>query len=631
MKWFYVISLILIAALAASPFALLKEEDLSRFQGKTVTYSTIPAKIRFIDPAAVQSVYAIGLLENIFEPLYTYHYLQRPAEVMPLLAEGMPEFSPDGLACTVRIQKGLFYQENPCFPPDAAGRHTREVVAEDFVLAMKRSADFHVNPIIGDIEEKIVGLKEFRDATKHYPEGDFSRYRKEEMSGFRATDPYTLQIRLLEPYPQLLYVLTGLSAAPIPYEAVEYYLSARPGEDGGRESVPLQERHALFTKKEQLVGTGPYVLAEWIHGEKVVLERNPTYRKAYYPSQGTPEDRAEGLLRDAGKRIPFIDVAYRRVITELNPAWMLFLTKQQDANANIPSDAYSMVITPSRELTDRWCREGIRLVKFSDPVVYFIMFNMRDPVVGASPSLRQGLSLAYNRKDYIEVIWNGRAIPATNVIPHSIAGHDEAGPGPYSRYDLAAARRKIAQARKELVAAGVIQPGEDIPELTLDMGGTGELHRRIAEFIQNQFRQAGVRLKIELNDFPTLQKKVDNKVFQMFTMGWGAGIPDAKSFLTGFYGPNIKRCLNDSSYFNPAFDKLYRQATVMLNEENRVRLYGRMARILSEDCPLLMTTEPIRFVLLHKWVYNYKPHPLMYGTIKYWRIDAAARRKAGGL
>ncbi|MBN1943392.1 MAG: hypothetical protein JW849_08885 [Phycisphaerae bacterium] len=632
MKWFYVISVILVVALTACPFVLLKEEDLSRFKGKVVTYSTIPAKIRYIDPAAVQSVYAIGLLENIFETLYTYHYLERPSKVIPLLADGMPEFSEDNLTCTIKIRKGIYYQENACFPKNADGRRTREITAEDFVLAMKRTADFHVNPIIGDIEEKIAGLKEFRDATKHYPEGDFSRYDKEQIAGFRATDPYTLQIRLLEPYPQLLYDFTDIrGTVPTPSEAIAYYLATQPGENGTREEIPLKERHAIFTRKEQLVGTGPYILSEWIRGEKVILVRNPNYRKVLYPSVGTPEDRAEGLLKDAGKQIPFIDVAYRRIVTELNPAWMLFLTKQQDANANIPSDAYSMVITPSKELTDQWRKEGIRLVKFSDPVVYFIMFNMRDSVLGASPSLRQALSLSFNREDYIKVIWNERAIPAENLLPSSIAGHNQAGPGPYYHFDLTAAKEKIAQAKKELIAAKVIKPGEDIPPLMLDIGGTDELARRIAEFIQNQFRQIGIRLNIETNDFPTLQKKVDNKVFQMFFMGGGAPNPDATPFLMGFYGPNIKRGINDAGYYNPEFDKLYRQASVMMDEEKRVELYGRMTKIISEDCPILMMTEPIRFILLHSWVYNYKPHPLMYGTTKFWRIDAAARRKAGGL
>ncbi len=52
--------------------------------------------------------------------------------------------------------------------------------------------------------------------------------------------------------------------------------------------------------------------------------------------------------------------------------------------------------------------------------------------------------------------------------------------------------------------------------------------------------------------------------------------------------------------------------------------------MVSEDCPVLLLTEPISFVLLYDWVGNYKPHPVGYGFGKYTRIDAALRRKMGG-
>jgi len=169
-----------------------------------------------------------------------------------------------------------------------------------------------------------------------------------------------------------------------------------------------------------------------------------------------------------------------------------------------------------------------------------------------------------------------------------------------------------------------------MPELTLDLGGTDEHARRTAQFARGQFAQIGVRLRIELNDWPTLQDKVDNKQCQIYSMGWHADYPDAENFLQLYYTPNIQRGTNNTNYSNPEFERLYEQAAVTMEERKRVPLYAKMIRMINEDCPVLLLSEPISFVLYHPWVYNSKPHPIGYGYLRYIRIDTAARAAAGG-
>ena len=67
------------------------------------------------------------------------------------------------------------------------------------------------------------------------------------------------------------------------------------------------------------VGTGPYRLAEWRRGSKIVLERNPTYREEFYPSEGEEGDAEKGLLDDAGKPLPLIDRTEITIIEEDQP------------------------------------------------------------------------------------------------------------------------------------------------------------------------------------------------------------------------------------------------------------------------------------------------------------------------
>ncbi len=264
------------------------------------------------------------------------------------------------------------------------------------------------------------------------------------------------------------------------------------------------------------------------------------------------------------------------------------------------------------------------------PAIYWIAFNMEDKIVGASKSLRQGLYLSFDVEEYIKTVWNGRGKRGLNIIPSTFKGHKEAGRGPYAHVDIETAKKKIAQAKEELAAAGVIGPGEDIPTITLDLGGRDELVRRIAQFIKGEFRKVGVRVKIELNDWPTLLGKINNKRFQTCTLGWHADYPDAENFLQNFYSPNIDLNTNYVSYINKEFDRLFEESSKHPNVKDRVPIYAQMAQMISEDVPVILLAEPVTYVLLRPWTHNFKYHPIAYGLGRYTRIDLDARVKAGG-
>ena len=626
MKWFYVIAVCVVALLAASPYFLLGGGEVGGTDGKVVGYNVYGSKVKSIDPASCGDTTSAGIQGAIYEGLYCYHYLKRPIEVIPQLADGMPEISPDGLTYTVRIKKGVKYSRNACFgtTPDGTFK-TRTVRADDFVLAFKRIADFHLTTALSlaFVQDKIVGMKEYRDRTRIYHKGDFSRYDKEQLPGVAAVDEHTLRFKLTRPFPQLLYVLAMHVYAPIPREVIDYHLV------GANEPIAIKWREPEIIRREAVVGTGPYLLSEWVKAHKIVLTRNPDFRDEYYPAEGGPGDQEAGLLADAGKKVPFVDQWRLTFVQETNPAWMMFDKKLRDS-AGIPRDVFTQVVSPKKELMDEWRKRGIRLVKGTYPAIYWLVFNMEDEVLGSSKSLRQALWLSFNVEEYIELIYNGRATRAVNVLPSTFKGYAEVGPSPYARFDPDAARAKIAAAKTELIAAGVIKEGEDIPQLVLDMPGTDENSRRTGEFVKRQFGRVGLDLKVVMNDWPTLQKKVHSKVVQMYAMGWHADYPDAENFLQLYYSPNIKRGTNNSNYRNAEFDKLFKQAATIMDEQQRISLYARMGKILNEDAPVLLLTEPIGYILLYEWVRNDKPHPIGYGFRKYIHIDAKLRREMGG-
>ncbi len=630
MRSFYVIAALVAAALILSPLVLLKGYGEKQFAGKIVSFGTYGAEVKSIDPATCGDTTSAGIQGNIYEGLYCYHYLKRPVEVIPQLAAAMPEISNDGLTYTIRLKEGVRYSRNPCFGRSGDGRWgTRTVRAEDFVLAFKRTADYHINTGLAwaFLSGRILGLDAWRERSRGYEAGGFSRYDLP-VKGLEALDELTLRIRLNENFPQMIYVLAMSVYAPVPREAVDYWLASTDDGQGGRKPIPPAKRTTEFQRPEEVVGTGPYLLTKFVRAGTIVLERNPDFREDYYPADGAPGDAEAGLLDDAGKHVPFIDVQYLDFVQEDYTAWQLFLSRQVDASG-IPKETFEFVITPDKELAEQWRHRNIHLHRYALPVVYWLVFNMEDPVLGCSKSLRQALCLAYDVESHIKVLYNGRGIRAVSILPTGIKGHDEAGPGPYFRLDVAAAREKLEQAKAELAAAGKLVAGE-IPELTLSMGGTDRATARMGEFVQQQFDKIGVRLKFELMDWPTLQEKVNNKQTQIYTMGWHGDYPDAENFLQLFYSPNIAKGTNNANYASEDFDRLYERVRTMDDSPQRTALYAQMARMISEDCPVLLLSEPISFVLAYDWVRNVKAHPFGYGFFKYRRIDTEARHQLGG-
>lgn len=624
MKWFYIIAIVLSVGLALSPLAYLPRLGGGHgdsYAGKSVRYDSYPDDIKSIDPATCGDVLSAMVQGNFYEAPYAYHYLKRPPTVIPQLAAAMPTISPDGLTYTIHFKPGVKYSRNICFGREADGTlGTRTVRAEDFILAFKRIADYHITTglAFAFLTERVVGIDDYRAKTKTYKADDFSRYDLP-VAGLRAVDELTLEIRLTQPFPQLTLVLAINSYAPIPSEAVDYWL-AGPGRAAGQD--------AEFRRREQVVGTGPYLLSRFVRKGNIIMERNPDFRYETYPAEGEPGDREEGLLKDAGERVPFIDVLHYSYVPEAYSTWMLFLTEQSDASG-IPKEVFASVVTPSRKLSREWESRGIRLKQYAQPSVYWLAFNMDDPVLKASKSLRQALCACFDVDSYSKVLFNGRAYRATNIIPSGFAGHDEAGPGPYYKLDMDLAKRKLADAKVELAAAGQLVNGR-MPTLTLSMVA-GEAGGRLqAEFIQQQFSKLGVTVKIDSMDWSTLQEKVNNKQCQIYTMGWHADYADAENFLQCFYGGNIANGTNNCNYNNPDFNRMYEQARVMNESPERMKLYVDMTRMVSEDVPVLLLSEPLSMALFYDWLQNVKPHPIGYGFARFQRIDAQLRQKMGG-
>ena len=358
------------------------------------------SKIRGFDPVKAGDVSSALAASKVYEGLLQYSYLDRPYHIEPLLAESLPEVSRDGLTYTFKIRKGIYFQDDPCFK--ATGGKGRELVAEDFVYSMKRISDMK-NGSSGywAFNDRIVGLDEWREETGGEAPSDYRR----EIEGLRALDRYTLRIQLTRPYPQLLWILTMHYSFAVPREAVEYY---------GKEFV------------NHPVGTGPYILKSYRQNYRYEFVRNPkwaeTGRIDRYPDRAAPGTDPQ-LLADAGKPVPFIDRIIQYVIEDSTTEWLMFLTGQLESSG-VSRDNWDAVVTQEKQLSDDLSKQGIRLLSSPTLDLFYIGFNMDDPVVGRNKKLRQAMTCAFNTEEYIQ-FYNNRIVRPNGPIPPGVAGYSE--------------------------------------------------------------------------------------------------------------------------------------------------------------------------------------------------------------
>ena len=173
-------------------------------------------------------------------------------------------------------------------------------------------------------------------------------------------------------YPQWSYWMAMTFLAPVPWEADAFY--AQPGMAANGLSLNTWP-----------VGTGPYMMTEYVQDRRHVLSRNPNYRGEPYPCEGMPQDKAEGRLADCGKPTPFIDKLVFNIEKEAVPQDAKFRQGYLDVpefDQMSYGNAYRIQMEDSERVNSEFTDKGIRLPRTVDLSSSYMGFNWLDPVVG---------------------------------------------------------------------------------------------------------------------------------------------------------------------------------------------------------------------------------------------------------
>ena len=549
-----------------------------------------------LDPVQSANVYANHVNINAYDTLYAYKYLARPYTLKPNLAVDFPEISDDLLTYKIRIKRGVHFIDDPAFP----GGKGREVVADDFVYSIKRHFDPTTRPQGAWLwQGRIVGLDEWKEAGSDY---------SAEIAGLRALDRYTIQVRLIRPYPQLVDTFTQGYSAIVPVEAVEKY---------GKE-------FAIHP-----VGSGPFKVVSY-DTAKIVFEANRNYRQEPTDLQFEGFDPVRhshlGLEVIEGRSPPFVDRLEIHFIGESSARWNSFTKGNEIQFTTLPNEKVDQILASKDPIALRpEFAEQYHMYAGLEAGFIFQTFNMSFPEFGYNPdperearnkAFRCAILKAVNWEQRNESFYMGLGEVFPGIIVPVVPEYDP-------NLSRESVTRDVEGAKKLLQLNG--WTSENLPEIVY--GTTSGVTNRLQyEQYRAWLKEVGYPPeKIILKQYATfgdISKAWKESQLPWVSKGWGLDFPDAENTLQLFYGPNGSPGSNDANYRNPEYDRLYEQSSVMLPSPERTALYQKMNRMLIDDCVTMTGMSRTRIYLWHKNVIAMPDREIVGGFFyKFVEID----------
>ena len=589
----------LVAALALALGATLSSSAGAADMNKVIRH-VFPAGEEGFDPQAAHDLYSGSVEQAIFETLYSYDYLARPAKLVPLAAESLPVVTDNGLTYTIKVRKGIYFTPDPAFKGEK-----RELTADDYIFSLKRLADPKIrSPWTWLVDGKIVGLDELAAKAKEMGSFDYAA----KIPGLEAVDRYTLRIKLKQPDYNLPYVLAHEPTSAVAREVVAAY-----ADEGGR----------IMSNP---VGTGPYKLVKWVRSSKIFLEANPDYRGFVwnFKAGSDPED-AQLVKEMNGKKMPQVGRIEISIMEEDQSRLLAFQNGELDL-MNLEGPLAPKVLNDGA-LSPEMKKKGVKLSRFVDPEISYHYWNMKDPVVGGLAkekiALRRAMAMAYPVAEEIKVVRNGQAVEAQFPIPPGVVGHDPAYKSSV-KYDPAAANALLDKFGYKKGADGFRTLPDGKPLVIRYASRPDSLGRQQDEMWKKTFDSIGIRMEVQKEKFAELLKLEKQCKLQMRTAAWIADYPDGDNFMQLLYGRNIYQSNNACAQI-PEYDKLYEQAVKMPDSPERNRLYHEMAKVIETYAPWRLDISRYRNMLVQARVLGYKKHPILHQEWAY--IDVAAEKK----
>jgi ABC-type transport system substrate-binding protein len=487
--------------------------------GGTLRFASI-GPIRTLDPTVGYDEISYFIMHPLFDTLVDF--APGGLDLVPRLAASW-QISDDGLVYTFELRPGIAFADGT------------PIVAAHVKYGLERALTTPESQL-GEYLADVVGAHELTAG------------KTADCAGIIADGDHRLVIRLAQINPAFLDVLTMPFTTPQRKEHVQ------------RAGAQL---------RRQPDATGPFELAAWDEGDRIVLRRNPHYHDpsrvhldGIVMHENIPRDTQFQMFErgelDTAEKLAAPD--YLFVMSE--PAWQPYVHRTVG-------------------MTTFGSRMNVRQKPFDDRRV------------------RQALNYAL-AKDHTARLLNGTTVPAHGILPPGMLGRDPA---------LAPYPHDVAKGRALLAEAGY-PDGFDTEYVTTN----DEETEKVAASLQSDLAEIGVRVHIGVVSFAAWATAVGQKDGPAFSYtSWAADFPDPINFFEPrFHSRAIKPAdsSNDSFYANPEVDALLDAARAELDPARRAALYRRVERILYDDAPWIWDYHRVTTEVIQPYVRDFQQHPI---------------------
>jgi len=439
----------------------------------------IPAPVVTLDPARVQDAHSARLVRLSFESLFKFS----KQKLVPLLAKGDAQASADDRTYTVRLRKGVLFQDDEAFRETQG--HGRELVASDIAFTFKRLADPRLKSSLWPkLQGLIEGLDDWRADAVRRKTPDYSQ----KVSGLQVMDRYTFRFKLTRThrlFPRLLGVVQSSIVAP---ESLEAY-----GIDSGSKTL----------------GSGPYRLdAHTRPPEQWGWTLNSTWTPPESSLQGSSSRfrRILAVVKNDG-----VDVVRGLEKGEFDWSW-------------IPHELKDAFFDENRTLRENWKKRSVRMGTWKDMSLGVLRFH--------HPSLE--LRKAFFHGLLADGISLGRP------IPRSLRGGVKKGQGlPQAVLSKRTPSQHLKRARRYLGKAG-FPGGRHLPPFELVYGSQQGLEKWVRRMVV-ALEKVGIRLRVRevsrWQDFEAQMNSTSSPTHRLFFYYWAPETPHVHSVLSSFRSP----------------------------------------------------------------------------------------------
>ncbi len=302
------------------------------------------------------------------------------------------------------------------------------------------------------------------------------------------------------------------------------------------------------------VGTGPYRFAEWVSGEKIVLEANPDY--------------FEGP--------PYIRRVVYRIIPDVSTQFLELQTGSLDFMGLTPLQFDRQTDTPA-------FRRNYNKYQYLSFGYTYLGYNLRRPLF-ADKRVRQALAYAIDEQELIDGVLLGYGVAATGPYKPDTWVYNPAVK--QYHYNPEKARQLLAEAGwQDTTGDGILDQDGKLLSFTIVTNQGNDLRIKTGEIIQRRFREIGVDVRLRVIEWATFLKDFINPGnFDATILGWSGG-PEPDQYNIWHSSKTAPGQLNFIGFEHPEVDELLERGRRVFEQEQRKEYYNRFQEILAEEQP----------------------------------------------